>query len=282
MTISTLIKNQFTFFIKIPKNNNLLWALVKKDFKSRYASSLLGFLWAIFQPLAMLITYTIVFSLIFRVAIPETTYKSVPFAVFLMLGFVPYNIFSETLSRSSNILIENMSMITKMVFPYELFPISIFITTFITGLITLILTLLLMVILGIIPTFVNFPFLLLFLVPLILFTIGLSWIVSCVTVVFRDLAYAIPIVLNLLFFSVPVIYSYEMIEKSGVNYPILSFIVKLNPLYSIIIGFKYTFIGKTLALNSNLIISSYLTSVIIFLLGGIIFLIFKRDLADRF
>ncbi|MEW6067180.1 MAG: ABC transporter permease [Nitrospirota bacterium] len=279
--VSSFIKDQIRFFTVISKNKNILFALVQKELKNRYASSALGFLWAVLQPLAAIFIYTIVFSLVFRTSVPDS-YKHIPYVIFLMCGLIPYQVFSETVGRSCNILLENINMITKMVFPYELFPVSILIISFIIGGITWILTIIFMLIIGVEPVFSNFIYLPLFFIPLILVTIGLSWIVSCLSVVYRDIVHVVPVALNLLFFATPVLYSYEMIEKIKPEHSILIMLAKLNPLLAIVEGHRISLIGKTFILDYDTILISYIFSFGIFLIGGIIFHIFKRELADLF
>jgi ABC-type polysaccharide/polyol phosphate export permease len=197
-----------------------------------------------------------------------------------MCGLIPYTIFSETVARSSNILLENAGMITKMVFPYEFFPIAVLITSFIAGGITLVLTGILMLFWGVSPSLMGILYLPLFLVPLVLVTTGISWIISCVAVSFRDIVHVVPVVLNLLFFATPVLYSYEMMASMGEKYPALVTLAKLNPLYSIVVGLRISLIGNEFVLDAGIVFMCYFLSVSIFFFGGMIFRVFKRDLAD--
>jgi lipopolysaccharide transport system permease protein len=279
--VSSFIKDQVHFFINLFRNKNILSALIQKEIKNRYASSALGFLWALLQPLAAILVYTVIFSLVFRSSVPES-YKQVPYVIFLMCGLIPYQIFSETVGRSCNILIENMNMITKMVFPYELFPVSVLIISLITSGITLLLTIIFMFIIGVMPDFSNLIYLPFFILPLFMFTIGLSWIISCVSVVYRDIVHIVPVALNLLFFATPVLYSSEMVENMKAEHPILVMLAKLNPLFSIVEGHRISLIGEKFILDNNTVLISYILSAGIFLIGGIIFHMFKRELADLF
>ncbi len=279
LTLSIFIKSQFHFFWDLKNRWTLISALVNKDIKSRYAGSVLGILWAVFQPIAFVGIYTLIFSLVFRSTVPDA-YLKAPFVIFLICGLIPYQIFSETLSRSSSVLLENISMITKMVFPYELFPVSILISSFITAGITLIVTAIIMAVFGIVPSISNLFYLPLFLIPLVLLVIGLSWIVSCVSIVLRDLTHIVPVIINILFFATPVFYSYEMLDKMSHSYPIITAILKLNPLYTVVIGFRISLIGKDFFLDPTLIITTYGISILTFMIGGMIFNAFKRELAD--
>ncbi len=266
------------FFFNLFTKKNLLIALIKKELKERYSNSALGLLWTVLQPLALIGVYTIVFTLVFRSTVPET-YKQVPFVIFLMCGFIPFQIFSETVTRSTSILKENLSMVTKIVFPYELFPVAIISTSIITGFITFILTLVLMLFMGHTLSW-NILYLPIFLIPLILLGVGMGWMVSCIAIVLRDITLIIPILLNLMFFGTPIFYSYTLMDKMGGDYPNLLFLAKLNPLYSIVVGFQSSLISDHWVLDTNVLIINYALTILIFLIGGIVFFRFKRELAD--
>ena len=275
----TRYSSNYLFFLNIFKNKRILAALIQKELKNRYASSYLGFLWTLFQPISMIIIYTIVFSVVLKVRVPAI-YKETPYVVFLLCGLIPFQIFSETTERSSRILIENMNMITKMVFPYELFPVSLLLTSFITGGITLILTIFILVIMGIPPSLLHLLYIIIFFIPLILFTIGISWIVSCISVPIRDITFVVPVINNLLFFATPIIYSHDMLDKIPPNLGFIAFMAKLNPLYSITMGFRSALIGNYFSMPYKLIVILYIISIVTFIVGGALFNGFKKELAD--
>ena len=221
------------------------------------------------------------YSPVFRASVPKS-YHEVPYVIFLMCGLIPYQIFSETIRRSTNVLISNMNMITKMVFPYELLPVATLATAFVTGGITLVLTLLLMLVLGVFPTFSYLVFLPAFLIPLVLLSTGLAWLVSCLSVVVKDIGHVVPVALHLLLFATPILYSYEMVEKCATHHPTIVALDKLNPLYAIAIGHKIALIGGQFVLEGHTIVTSYMISIVVFITGGVVFNVFKRDLADWF
>lgn len=256
-------------------------ALVYKEFKKRYASSFMGLLWAVLQPLFTVLIYTFIFSFVLHTPVPES-YKSVPYVVFLMTGLIPFQIFSETVGRSCSILLENKSMITKTVFPYELLPVSILIISLISAGITLVIVFVLMLIFGQTPNLTSIAYLPLFFVPLIFMTIGISWMVSCLSVIFGDIAHIMPMVLNLIFFSTPILYSYEMIENLNSEYPWLVLMVKLNPLYAIVKGHRMAFIGHNITLDYGSIMLMNLIAILLFLTGWMIFYYLKKEIADLF
>jgi lipopolysaccharide transport system permease protein len=257
----------------------VLWALVKKDLKDKYASSFLGMLWTAFRPLATVLIYMFFFSLIYRSKVPAE-YGNAPFIVFLLLGFTPFQVFSEVIGRSPSMLHSNISLITKMVFPYELLSVSACLSSLIGATVNLVMIVFLMVIYGTATHGLNLLYIPVFLFPLVFLTIGLSWILSCVGVIIRDTEQVVNIFLTLLLFLTPVFFSRGMVESVGESYPILAYILFLNPLYTIVEGLRTAFIGTGLGVNAALIIYMYCFSFGAFFLGGLVFLTFKREIAD--
>ena len=197
-----------------------------------------------------------------------------------MLGFTPYQIFSEVISRSPSLLKSNISMITKMVFPYELFSVASFISALIGAVVNLSMVIIFMVIYGIAPEPMNILYIPLFLIPLVLFTIGSSWIISCIGVIIHDTDQIVNIIVTLLLFLTPVFYSHQMVEKMQSSYPWLTLIFRANPLYPIIEGLRVAFIGKELILSANMLFYMLAISLITYLVGGMVFSTFKREIAD--
>ncbi len=266
------------FFLNLIKSAIIL-ALVQKELKTRYASSSLGILWTIVQPLSQIVIYSIVFSLVFHTPIPKQ-YNNAPYVIFLLCAMIPYQFFSDTVSRATDILIQNTTIITKTQFPFELFPVAALITSFVSGLITLTLTLLLMVGLNIIPSIKTIIYLPLYSLPLFLFTLGVSWIVSSISVIVRDIAHTIPLLLHLMFFATPVLYSSEMVGKMKDTHPFLVFLAQLNPLFCIVEGYRQALIGNEFILSSNLTIQCYIFSLFIFIFGGYLFNSLKHEIID--
>jgi lipopolysaccharide transport system permease protein len=251
-----MMKHALTGMVGVTKSvvqkRNILWALVRKDLKDKYASSFLGVLWVVLRPLAIVLIYDIFFTIVYQSRVPAG-YGNTPYIVFLLLGFTPYQIFSEVIGRSPSLLQSNISMITKMVFPYELFSVSSLISALIGAIVNLCMIIIFMMIYGIAPTPINLLYIPVFLIPLILFTIGLSWILSCVGVIIRDTDQIVNIILTLLLFLTPVFYSHQMVETVQPNYPWLALIFRANPLYSIIEGLRVAFIGKEMILSANIL-----------------------------
>ena len=133
------------FLQNLIKNRSLIYQLVRRDFEQRYVGSVAGWLWGIVHPLVLLGVYTFVFAYAFGMRLPRGEVTD-SYPLFLFAGMLPWLLFSETLQRSSSALIDQANLIKKTVFPAEIIPLSIFLSTWISHLLGLIL---LVVIVGI-------------------------------------------------------------------------------------------------------------------------------------
>jgi lipopolysaccharide transport system permease protein len=257
----------------------ILWALVKKDLKDKYASSLLGMLWTFLRPLATVFIYAFFFTMIYHSRVPSE-YGNAPFIIFLLLGFTPFTVFGEVIGRSPSMLSMNISMITKMVFPYELFSVSSFISALFGAAVNLCMIVVFAIAYGVDVSWANLVYAPLFFVPLVGYTIGLSWILSCIGVIIRDTEQVVNIFLTLLIFITPVFFSHEMVEGLIRDVPFLGYFLLLNPLYTIVEGLRSSVIGNELRLGWRLILYCYVVSTAVFVGGAALFERFKRHVAD--
>lgn len=259
--------------------SNVLWALVKKDFKDKYASSFLGILWTFIRPLATVLIYAFFFTLIYHSRVPAE-YGDAPFIVFLLLGFTPFTIFTEVIGRSPSMLHVNMNMITKMVFPYELFTISAFLSALVAAAANVFMIGLFVALYNVHVEWANLLYLPFFLIPLVFFTIGLSWILSCIGLIIRDTEQMVNIFLTLLIFITPVFFSYQMVEDLIRDIPILGYFLVLNPLYAVVEGLRSSVIGTRLTVSWHIILYAYGISIGTYIAGAVLFQRFKRQVAD--
>jgi len=260
--------------------NNVLWALVRKDLKEKYASSFLGLSWAVLRPLATVAIYAIFFGVVYNAHAP-VEYSRSPYIVFLMIGFTPFQVFSEVIGRSPSLLYSNISMITKMVFPYQLFSVSTLFSALIGAGINACIIAVLLAVYGIGPQLSALWVIPASLLLLTLFSIGLSWILSCIGVLIRDTDQIVNIILTLLIFLTPVFYSHSMVEQVQQKVPILALVFRLNPLYSMIEAIRMSCIGDSILLSTNLIIYTTVVSLATFVAGALVFSTFQQRIVDH-
>jgi lipopolysaccharide transport system permease protein len=206
----------------------LIESLVSRELKARYRGSVLGFFWSFINPLLLLLTYTVVFTVILRNEQPDTQ----PFFLFLFCGILPWTWFSASLAESSGVIIGSGNLIKKVLFPAEVLPtVSVLsnLAHFLLGLPILLLFLAWKGKLAWTAVFLPLPIA----VQLVL-SLGLALFLSAITVHFRDLQNILQHVLHLWFFATPVIYSYAAIAEGTP----LRRVLRLNPMTHVIVMYQ--------------------------------------------
>src|SRR5215467_8368309 len=122
--MSCITMGMLSLVKKLNANRNLLKNLILRDLKHRYVGSMGGFLWSVIHPIVLLISYTFVFGVVLRAKLGIET-GTTNFAIFLICGYLPWMLFSDTLMRNCSVIPDNAPLITKTVIPPEVLPISI-------------------------------------------------------------------------------------------------------------------------------------------------------------
>lgn len=208
------------------QQRSLLFLMVQRDQTSRYKGSLLGRFWPLLNPLGQLLIYTFVFSIVLKVRFGDNP-STGSFAIYLMSGMIPWSAFSEAVSRSTTLILENPNLVSKVVFPLELLPlVSVF-----SALCTQVLA---MVILfagaglylhTLYPTVLFLPLLV---VPLVLFTAGLSWLLASLGVYLRDTRHFIGLLLQAWMYATPILYPSNSVPES------YRWVLAINPMSGIV------------------------------------------------
>lgn len=208
------IVNAFT------KYGFLLSQLVSRDFKTKYKRSVLGVLWSFLNPLLSMTVQYVVFSTIFKSDIPN-------FAVYLLIGIVFFNFFSEATSMGLMAIVGNSSLITKVYIPKYIFPVSRVMSSTINLLISMI-PLLLVILFTHTPITQALLLLPFSIICAIIFCLGMSCILSAAMVYFRDMQFLWGVVITLWMYATPIFYPESILP------PKLMVIFKMNPLYHFI------------------------------------------------
>ena len=197
----------------------LLQQLVSRDFKVKYKRSVLGIVWSLLYPVLTMTVMSLVFSNLFKMSTPGVSYL-----VYLMTGLVIFNYFNEASNLAMSSVVGNFSLINKVYIPKYIFPLSKCIFVGINFLLTLIPLYALIFITG---TGINIYHLLLpfVFICLFLFTVGMGFILSTVSVFLRDMFYIYGVIITLWTYLTPIMYDFAIIPEN------LQFIFKCNPLY---------------------------------------------------
>ncbi|MFC7679255.1 ABC transporter permease [Paenibacillus sp. GCM10028914] len=194
---------------------SLLINFTNKEIKLKYKNSILGFLWSFLNPLVMLGIYTFVFKYVIKIQIED-------FELFLFSGLISWTFLNSTIVMSSNSLINQGNLIKKVYFPREVIPLSVVFSNFINYMVMIVIIFLAtLLIQGEVSSHI-------YLLPLIigitiLFTTGLSLIVSIMTVKYRDVSYLVEVLLLFLFYMTPIVYSQELVPTEYL------YLISLNP-----------------------------------------------------
>ena len=211
--------------LQIWKYRGMIYQLVRRDLKARYKNSILGFAWMILNPLFQLCIYTIVFSVIIKMDIEQ-------FHLFLFVALVPWIFFSTCLSYGARVVLSEQDMLKKIYFPREVLPIAFTVSQFINMLLSFVIIFVVILLGG---RTLN-PFAMLFL-PVIMATefflaLGIVYIISAITVYFRDLEHILSILALAWMYMTPVIYPVEYVPEK------LMKLIFLNPMTPVTIGYR--------------------------------------------
>lgn len=206
----------------------LFYILSWRDIKVKYKQTVLGVLWAVLRPLLTMVVFTFVFG---RVAKMENL-SDVPYAIIVFSGLLPWQFFSNALTESSNSLIGNTNLITKVYFPRMIIPASSVITSFIDFFISFVILLLLFFIYGYMPPIEIFA-MPLFWIMAFFATFGPGLYLTALNVKYRDFRYIIPFIVQFGLFISPVGYSSSQIPEKW------QWLYSVNPMVGVIDGFRW-------------------------------------------
>ncbi len=261
-------------FREIWGSRDLLRLLVRRDLLAVYKQSVLGPLWQVVQPLLTALMFAVVFGLMARVPRSDA-----PPLLFYLSGVVPWTFFANIVSRTSQTLIWNAHLMSKIHFPRLLAPIATTLSTAVSFFIQLVLFLFIAVVFhlhgsfswGIGPSVLLFPLLLVLMMAL---AFGIGILVAALTTKYRDLSFLISFGIQLLMFMSPVIFPLSMVPEGS---PLRTLIL-LNPMTGIIEGFRTVLLG--MPMQGGLLLHSAVTALVALLVGVAVFQRVQRSFTD--
>ncbi|NQU39076.1 MAG: ABC transporter permease [Lentisphaerae bacterium] len=261
-----------TVWSAILRQRQLLRQLVRHNVLERYRGALLGLLWSLLTPLAMLAVYSFVFGFVLKVEWKESPPGVGSFALTLFAGLIAYNFFSEVVNQSTTVIIRNPNYVKKVLFPLEILPVAkLGEGLYHTAASFLILLVGELVLLHRIPmTALCLPVVLL---PLILFTAGMAWFLAALGVFVRDAPYVVGIATNVLFFATPILYPASSLPPS------FRWLVYMNPLAGSVHHCRQLLIWGEWP-NVAWFCYTLIVAIVTFYLGFIFFSKTQRSFAD--
>ncbi len=202
-----------SIFGSFSQHSELLWELVKRDFVGRYKGSLLGVAWSLFNPLILLAIYTVVFSVAFNAKWGVGAESKGAFALILFSGMVVHSFFAECLNRAPGLITSHISYVKKVVFPLEILPWMALCSALLHFLVSFGVLLVFCLVAGV-SVHAGVLLVPVLLLPLILMTIGLSWLLASLGVYLRDLSQIVGMITMASQFLAPVFYPMENLPQA--------------------------------------------------------------------
>ena len=257
------------------KRRTLIFQLVKRDFQQRYIGSAAGWLWGLIHPLVLLASYTFIFSICLKTP-PGTGELTQNYTLFLFAGMLPWLLFSETVMRSSGSIVEQANLVTKTLFPSEIVPVSIFLSSLVSHLLTVTLVVAIVaVMLGhVSPMIVFLP---VFTLLLGMFAVGVGWITASLQVYLRDTAQVVAVGLTFWLWLTPIFIDRAQFPER------VRFVLAINPLAYIVQAYREMLLGTTMPPARELAAMLGTTAAFAigtFVVGGLFFRHLKRGFAD--
>lgn len=209
------------------KNRELILNLIRREVMGRYRGSAMGLLWSFFNPVFMLIVYTFVFSVVFKARWIGGGDSKVEFALVLFTGLLVFNLFSEVINQAPSLILNNVNYVKKVIFPLEILPVVALGAALFHMCVSLIVWLIFFLVFFTLPswTVLQLP---LVLIPLVLMTLGLAWLLASLGVYLRDVGQIIGLVTMALMFLSPIFYPVAALPMEYQN------IMHFNPLTYIV------------------------------------------------
>ncbi len=234
----------------------LIWALAMKELTIRYKRSALGFLWALLNPLLLMLVYTLVFSTIMAMRIEH-------FAVFLLSVLIPWTFFAQSMSYAAESIVGNGDLIKKVRVPRSVFPIAAVVSNIINFLLSLI-PLALIVLLLHHPFHLTWLFLPVPLLALTISTVGATFFFATANVFYRDVSHILQILLQIWFYVTPVLYRIDFFPER------YRWLFKLNPLIYVMNDFRMSiYVGRLPEFQS--VLASFVCAFVALYVGLAVF-----------
>lgn len=271
MSSVTIIKPTKTFSLRdlqeVWRYKELLYFFTWRDFKVRYKQTFIGVAWAVFQPFMTMVVFSIFFGALLKV--PS---NGVPYPIFVYTGLLFWQFFSNALADTSNVLVTNQSIITKVYFPRLILPFASVTTKLVDFFIASIIMVGMMVYYGYTPNLSGLLILPLLLIITFMAAMGGGLFLAAVNVKYRDVRYALPFFIQILMFVTPVIYPASIVGK-------YSWILAFNPMMGVIQTARAALLGAT-PINWVLLTDSFAACAVLFVIGIVYFKKVERYSAD--
>jgi len=264
---------QFYWFLQdLVKSKDVLLKMTKRDFKSKYLGSLLGFSWMFVHPVITILIFWFVFEVGFKVKpVPGT---GIPFVPWLIAGMAPWFLFSDSWLRATNSVIEDSFLVKKVVFRVSTLPIVKLLSALLVHIFFIMLLLIIFILYRFPLSIYNLQFFY-YLFAMVVLLLGLSWITSSLIIFLRDVGQVVSIMLQFGFWLSAIFWPIGILPLKYQKF------IKLNPVYYIIQGYRDTFINKTWFWEHGwLTLYFWCIALCLFVCGALLFRKLRPHFAD--
>lgn len=269
--METIIRPKKTFswndIRELWQYRELLYFFTWRNLKVRYKQTAIGIGWAIFQPFITMVVFSVFFG-----KLAKMPSDGIPYPIFVYVGLLIWTFFSGALSDTSNCLISNQAIITKVYFPRLILPISSVLTGLVDFFIASFILVGMMVYYHFTPHLVGLLILPILLVITFLASVGGGLFLAALNVKYRDVRYILPFFIQILMFVTPVIYPASIAGK-------YSWILAINPMTGVIKAARAAVLGNA-PINWSLLVASFIATAVLFIIGIIYFKKTERYFAD--
>jgi lipopolysaccharide transport system permease protein len=245
----------------------LLFFLVWRDVKVRYKQTVLGAAWAVLQPFLTMIVFSLFFG---RLAgVPS---DDIPYPIFAFAALVPWTLFANGLTQSSNSMVSSANLIRKIYFPRLIIPTATVFSGLVDFAIAFLVLLAMMAFYGFAPT-VNALWLPLLLLLALATSLGVGLWLSALNVQFRDVRYTLPFLTQFWLFATPIAYPSSLLDEPWRT------LYGINPMVGVVEGFRWALLGTDTAPGPMIAVSS-VVAVLLLVSGALYFRRMERTFAD--
>ncbi|MBC8065415.1 MAG: ABC transporter permease [Chlorobia bacterium] len=248
---------------------DLLNTLALRDVKLRYRQTAIGVIWVVLQPLIGAGLFSFIFG---SVAKLSTGSDKVPYFAFSFAGLMCWNVFAQILQKASDSMVGNAHLVSKIYFPRMILPLAtvhgVLLDFCVSGILMAVLLILYQI-----PIHVGALFLPVALAMAVMMALGIGLWAASLNVTFRDVKYVVPVFVNFLMWATPVAYAVSSLPITAQR------VITFNPMAGVVESFRWAILGTPIA-NWNSVAYSALASILLFVLGAMMFQRAERKFAD--
>jgi len=269
-------------------HRSLVRSFVARDLRARYVGSTMGFFWSVIFPIVNLVVYMFVFRFLLNARFgdamgPQET------SIFMLAGILVWAAFAETLTRSTNCLVENANLIQKIVFPSEILPVNLALSSVVNMLIGMPIVIIGIVLIARNPIGPAFALVPLLLLTQILFAVGLGYILATFNALWRDTFHLVGVGVQVWMFSTPIFYPPEAVRlapmpgTTGLVFPgvpiTFEWLLQINPMHWLIDSWRLVLLWGAPP-DWSMFLRFAVISVLVFVAGAAFFQRNKRSFPD--